>query len=72
MLEAICLYNFHEKISYILYEKVCFYIIAMATHREIGDSLKLFFFDDISPGSCFSTSRHHYLQQTDEISSNAL
>lgn len=53
MLEAICLYNFHEKISYILYEKVCFYIIAMATHREIGDSLKLFFFDDISPGSCF-------------------
>ncbi len=23
------------------------------THREIGDKLKLFFFDEISPGSCF-------------------
>ena len=22
-------------------------------HREIGNKLKLFFFDEISPGSCF-------------------
>ena len=22
-------------------------------HKEIGQKLKLFFFDDISPGSCF-------------------